>query len=131
MMTEEDIKRLHKVTSKYTRVHMFKMMKKREPIIKQKLSKIEAEEVETEKYIEREMEELYPSEDIGLFLSSAKVVKEEVKKYNDFLNSSFFNEIVTDAISHEDILIEKEKVTYTDSTSKKDFSYKLGTKKED
>lgn len=98
MITEEDIKRLHKVTSKYTRVHMFKMMKKRELIIKQKLSKIEAEEVETEKYIEREMEELYPSEDIGLFPSSAKVVKEEV--------------------------------TYTDSTSKKDFSYKLGTKKE-
>ncbi len=108
-MTEEDVKKLHKVTSKYTREHMFKMMGEREPIIKQKLSEIEAEEIETEKYIEKEMEELYPSEEIGLFPSSFEVVEKELKKYGNFLDSQFYNGIVGAAIEEESIVTKKDK----------------------
>jgi len=133
-MTEEDVKKLHKVTSKYTREHMFKMMGEREPIIKQKLSEIEAEEIETEKYIEKEMEELYPSEEIGLFPSSFEVVEKELKKYGNFLDSQFYNGIVGAAIEEESIVTKKRQENYTDLGEEKkesNFSYKIGTKKED
>lgn len=133
-MTEEDVKKLHKVTSKYTREHMFKMMSEREPIIKQKLSEIEAEELKNEEYIEKEMEELYSSEEIGIFPSSAEVVKEELKKYDNFLESQFYTGIVGVVVEQESIAIKNRQENYVDLSAEKkeiDYSYKIGTKKED
>lgn len=68
------------------------------------------------------------------FPSSSDVVKQEVKKYGEFLNSSFYNKIVSDAVENNDISTGKETETYIDSLSKKiknDTSYKMGTNKED
>lgn len=75
-----------------------------------------------------------PSEEIGIFPASSDVVRQEVKKYDEFLNSSFYNEIVSVAVENDTLSAEKEQVTYTDSLSeqvKNDTSYRMGTKKED
>lgn len=79
-MTDEEIRKMNKVTSRYTRGHMFKMMNEREPVIKENLAEIEARELENDEYMKMEIEELYPSEEIGIFSSSSDVVKQEVKK---------------------------------------------------
>lgn len=57
-MTDEEIREMHKVTSKYTREHMFNMVDKREPIIKQKLAEIEAEEIMQEDLLAQELKHL-------------------------------------------------------------------------
>lgn len=133
-MTDEEIRKMNKVTSRYTRGHMFKMMNEREPVIKENLAEIEARELENDEYMKKEIEELYPSEEIGIFPASSDVVRQEVKKYGEFLNSSFYNEIVSAAVENDFPSTEKEQVTYTDSLSengKQDFSYSIGIKKED
>ena len=53
-MTEEEIKKMHEITNKYSRKHMFKMMSERKNIIEKGMASIVAGELETEAFIAQE-----------------------------------------------------------------------------
>lgn len=71
------------------------------------------------------------TEKSAIFPYSDDVVKQEVKKYGEFLDSSFCNEIVSAAVENDFPSTGKEQVNYTDKLLEKDPSYSIGTKKED